>query len=84
MDNKGYNKEQEKEGVSEKKEKWMDNYVPYGKYPAGSPMDEVTFTTEKEGVNINAEVDNKEAEDNKKWKDNYVPYEEPKEEPVNE
>merc|ERR1712113_53170 len=49
VDNKGFNKEQEKGGVSE-----------------------------KEGVNINAEVDNKEAEDNKKWKDNYVPYEEPK------
>merc|ERR1712105_482931 len=80
--NKGFDTEgkagQEKD---EKKEKWMENYVPYGKYPAGSPMDDVTFTSEKE-VNVNKEVDNKDVTDGKdgeegaKWKDNYVPYEE--------
>merc|ERR1739840_63694 len=55
--------------------------ISEGKYPAGSPMDDVTFTSEKE-VNVNKEVDNKDVTDGKdgeeeaKWKDNYVPYEE--------
>jgi len=59
----------------EKKEKWMDNYVPYGQFPKGNSIEE--------GVTIENEKDNKSQEkvtdsnkEDEKWKDNYVPYEE--------
>merc|ERR1712013_330608 len=59
----------------EKKEKWMDNYVPYGQFPKGNSIEE--------GVTVENEKDNKSQEkvtdsnkEDEKWKDNYVPYEE--------
>ena len=59
----------------EKKEKWMDNYVPYGQFPKGNTIEE--------GVTVENEKDNKSQEkvtdsnkEDEKWKENYVPYEE--------
>ena len=57
------------------KEKWMDNYVPYGQFPKGEAIEEeVTVENEKENKSQEKVIDsNKEDE---KWKENYVPYEE--------
>ena len=33
--------------VEKGEEPWMNNYVPYGKFPSGSPLDSVTFTEDK-------------------------------------
>jgi hypothetical protein len=64
-------------------EPWMNNYVPYGKNPAGSPIEQVTFTKEDEtdGEKMEkmdeAKKDDCENEkDDKKWKEHYVAYEE--------
>merc|ERR1712212_1207627 len=59
----------------EKKEKWMDNYVPYGQFPKGNSIEDgVTVENEKESKSQEKVTDsNKEDE---KWKENYVPYEE--------
>ena len=43
--NSGYDQEKgDKPGA----EPWMNNYVPYGKNPSGSPIEQVTFTREDE------------------------------------
>jgi len=60
-----------------KKEKWMENYVPYGQFPKGSAIEEETVTVENEKVmDSNKEVDSN--KDDEKWKENYVAYEEDK------
>merc|ERR1711877_42110 len=58
------------DGEKGTKEKWMDNYVPYGQFPKGAPIEEE--------VVVENEKDNK-TEEEEKWKENYVPYEEEQE-----
>merc|ERR1711936_951365 len=58
-----------------KKEKWMDNYVPYGQFPKGNTIEEeVTVENEKDKSSSEKVTDSNKEDD--KWKDNYVPYEE--------
>jgi len=57
------------------KEKWMDNYVPYGQFPKGSSIEEeVSVENEKDNKTLEKVTDSN--KDDEKWKENYVPYEE--------
>merc|ERR1712106_250368 len=58
-----------------KKERWMDNYVPYGQFPKGSVIEEeVVVENEKDNKTQEKVTDSN--KDDEKWKDNYVAYEE--------
>merc|ERR1712106_235129 len=57
------------------KEKWMDNYVPYGQFPKGNVIEEeVVVENEKDNKTQEKVTDSN--KDDEKWKDNYVAYEE--------
>eukprot|EP00090_Calanus_glacialis_P044209 TRINITY_DN7867_c0_g1_i1.p1 TRINITY_DN7867_c0_g1~~TRINITY_DN7867_c0_g1_i1.p1 ORF type:complete len:193 (-),score=64.06 TRINITY_DN7867_c0_g1_i1:146-724(-) len=65
------------------KEKWMDNYVPYGQFPKGSAIEEeVTVENEKDNKTLEKVTDSN--KDDEKWKENYVPYEEEEKKTENE
>merc|ERR1711874_864146 len=56
------------------KEKWMDNYVPYGQFPKGSSIEEEVVVENEKDSKTQEKVTDSNKED-EKWKENYVPYE---------
>lgn len=89
--NAAFDEEKGQEAKTEKKDKegeeaWVKNYVPYGKLPAGSPIEEVVFTNEKMNEVEEKKEDTKEeelksekVEETENWKENYVAYDNEKE-----
>ena len=53
-----------------KKEKWADNYIPYGQFPKGTSVEEVRIENEKENKSVE-----KVLKEDEKWKEAYVPFE---------
>ena len=76
--NSGYDQEKgDKPGA----EPWMNNYVPYGKNPSGSAIEQVTFTREDERDggdegDMNNMAKDGESENAKEDNESCVPYEE--------
>eukprot|EP00092_Neocalanus_flemingeri_P037724 GFUD01041072.1.p1 GENE.GFUD01041072.1~~GFUD01041072.1.p1 ORF type:complete len:187 (-),score=76.86 GFUD01041072.1:80-640(-) len=66
-----------------KKEKWMDNYVPYGQFPKGNAIEEEVIVENEKDNKTHEKVTDSNKED-EKWKDNYVAYEEEEKTPENE
>lgn len=69
-DNKAFRAEEGKgnaevKGAKKTGEKWVNNYVPFGDYPAGEVNQIATVESENEVKNGDP-----------KWKKNYVPYQE--------
>jgi len=58
------------------KEKWMDNYVPYGQFPKGNAIEEVVIVENEKDSKTQDKVIVDSNKDDEKWKENYVPYEE--------
>ena len=67
------------DGEKGTKEKWMDNYVPYGQFPKGAPIEEEVIVENEKDNKTQEKVIDSNKEEEEKWKENYVPYEEEQE-----
>merc|ERR1712128_258508 len=55
------------------KEKWMDNYVPYGQFPKGNAIEEEVIVENEKDSKTQDKVIVDSNKDDEKWKENYVP-----------